>query len=807
MTMTLPPCSTAEDLAAAIARLCDDAHPYHDGWRARCPNHQGQSDTSLSIDPADDKIILTCFGGCDPKAVMDAVGLTLADLFLKRQSSTRHKHIVKVYDYPDAHGNLLHQTVRYEPKDFRQRRPDPANPGDYIWNLKGIEPVLYNLPTVLAAIQRGETIYLVEGEKDADTVQALGLTATTNPMGASKSTHARSAKPKWRESYTTTLSGADVVLLPDNDAEGQAHMRIVAQKLSGQARRVRIVALPDLPLKGDISDWLKAGHTREEFAALVTAARTTTAPPLAEVEKIAASCAATAAGQTRDDLHQRRNGHAPPSPTDPSASPVDTADEDYPYSDAYNALRLVRTHGQHMRYCAPWHSWLTWCGTHWQRDTMGLVIRWQRETVKALGAQLPDLDDDDAKKLMGHIKSSLNTARLKAAVEQAHTWEGMTIAHEALDADPWLLNCTNGTIDLRTGTRRDHRQADLLTKCLAIPYEAKATCPTWDAFLWRIMGGSQGDDDPAMSAGELENRRTADERARALIGFLQRAIGYSLTGSTREQCLFILHGPTKTGKSTFLATLRALLGPYGQQADMESFMHKDKAEVRNDLADLAGARFVCALEAQEGKRLAENLVKQMTGGADVLKARFLYEEHFTFKPQFKIFLGTNHLPKIGMDEAVWERIHQVPFLVQIPKEERKKDLEEQLQAELPGILAWAVRGCLAWHKLGKLDEPPAVIDATTGYRKEMDSLGRFLDDCCTTGAAEIVKVKATALAGAYQTWCKRTGETPLTNTAFIADLETRKYRRERGHANQYYWQGLGLLASDDERYETAKKED
>jgi putative DNA primase/helicase len=301
------------------------------------------------------------------------------------------------------------------------------------------------------------------------------------------------------------------------------------------------------------------------------------------------------------------------------------------------------------------------------------------------------------------------------------------------------------------------------------------------------MGGSLGEDTEEMSASQLEERSKADETARALVAFLQRAIGYSLTGSTREQCLFLLHGPTKTGKSTFLNTLRTLLGPYSQQADMESFMHKDRAEVRNDLADLAGSRFVCAIESQEGKRLSENLIKQLTGGTDGIKARFLFQEHFTFLPQFKIYLGTNHKPVIkDTDSAIWERIRLVPFIVQIPKEERDKTLDDKLRAELPGILAWAVRGCLDWQARGELREPDAVIEATAGYRSEMDDIGRFLIEACFLD--EHYRTQATLLLKAYHQWC---GQTILTGKAFAKELNDRGYaskRTERGN----FWQGIGL---------------
>jgi putative DNA primase/helicase len=276
--------------------------------------------------------------------------------------------------------------------------------------------------------------------------------------------------------------------------------------------------------------------------------------------------------------------------------------------------------------------------------------------------------------------------------------------------------------------------------------------------------------------GELENRRNADEHARTLIGFLQRAIGYTLTGSTREQCIFILWGITKTGKSTFLATLRRLLGPYGQQADMESFMHKDRQEVRNDLADLAGSRFVCALESQEGRRLAENLIKQLTGGVDMIKARFLFQEHFTYKPQFKVFLGTNHKPVIkDTDAAIWERIRLVPFAVQIPPEERDKTLDDRLQAELPGILAWAVRGCMEWQQKGELGEPKAVVQATATYRSEMDAVGRFLTERCLIEPN--VRVKAGVLYGHYKQWCEEMGEHTESLTKLGTMLDERGFAK------------------------------
>lgn len=474
---------------------------------------------------------------------------------------------------------------------------------------------------------------------------------------------------------------------------------------------------------------------------------------------------------------------------------------DLPLGEYTNVLAFLQDNREVVRYCYPWKSWLVWTGTHWHRDDTGAVDQLAKTTVKRLAGTLVDREDQDASAFLMHIKRSLTVAALDGMLRSVRNEPGIPILPNALDQDPWLLNCLNGTLDLQTGTLRPHAQEDYISKCLPTPYAPEATCPTWHAFLWRVMGGSQGDDTPDMSTGELEARAVQDATAREMMDYLQQVLGYTLTGVTREQCLFLCEGPTKTGKSTFLTTLRHLLGPYAQQADMESFMHKDRPEVRNDLADLAGSRFVCALEGQEGKRLAEALVKQMTGGTDELKARFLFQNYFTFRPQFKIFLGTNFLPRAQQhDDALWDRMKRIPFRVQIPVNDRDYDLEDTLQTELPGILAWAVQGCLAWLKAKRLMQPETVTAATAAYRDSMDPLAPFLDECCRVGDQETVKTKATRLASAYQSWCKRTNETPMDNRRFIANLEQKGFVRKHGAGNNYFWFGVDLAVANDDPY-------
>src|SRR6266566_1577597 len=246
------------------------------------------------------------------------------------------------------------------------------------------------------------------------------------------------------------------------------------------------------------------------------------------------------------DAQMRQNGHQTRQPIDP----------DQLLTDTYNARKFVSDHGRDLRYCYPWKSWLVWTGTHWQRDDSGEVMRRAKQTIKRLARRVEDLDDDkQIAALMGHVKSSLSTAKLKAMLESAQSEPGIPVQPEALDSSPWVLNVLNGTLDLHTGELHPHRQTDLLTKCLTTAYNAEAECPNWRRFLWHIMGGSRGDDAPDMSACELEARHVADARAQRLMTFLQRTVGYALTGDCRAQCLFVAHGSGSNGKSTYLETL------------------------------------------------------------------------------------------------------------------------------------------------------------------------------------------------------------------------------------------------------------
>lgn len=457
-----------------------------------------------------------------------------------------------------------------------------------------------------------------------------------------------------------------------------------------------------------------------------------------------------------------------------------------PMTDLGNAERLVSWHGADLRFCHADKKWLIWDGKHWKQDDDGEADRRAKDTVRSIYQEAADAPDNNMARALGiHAMRSQAHPRIRAMISLAESEPQIAVRRADMDADPWLLNVNNGTVDLRLGDGaipigpirpigpiglREHRREDLLTRALRVDYDPDAECPLWHGFLRRVMGDNE-----------------------ELIGFLRRAVGYSLTGIVREQCLLILWGAGANGKSTFLETIMSLLGTYAVRTRAESLMVQRNDSIPNDIARLAGARMVTAMEAEEGRRLAESLVKSLTGG-DQIAARFLNQEFFEFHPEFKIWLGTNHKPVIrGSDHAMWRRIRLVPFAVTIPEEEQDRDLREKLLAELPGILAWAVRGCLEWQRDG-LGVPAEVRSATDGYREEMDVLGGFIADRCVIDPSS--RESAKALYEAYRSWCAENGEDPRSQKWFGGKLRERGFDDAKTSTGVRCRMGVRLIVAD-----------
>jgi len=446
-----------------------------------------------------------------------------------------------------------------------------------------------------------------------------------------------------------------------------------------------------------------------------------------------------------------------------------------PFTDLGNVERLVDLYKDDICYCRETKRWYCWSGKRWKIADAGEIFRKVQEMVKKIPGEekLAKGDAELCKQIQAHAKRSQSHGRIVAVVKLAQTAAEFQVDVDSLDANPMLLTCENGTIDLETGRLLPHKREHLITQIAPVPYDKKAQCPNWQAFLNKVMG-----------------------EMGTLVAYLQKVVGYSLTGLTTLQCLFILAGLGANGKSTFLETFRKLLGDHARHTPSCTLLVNNLA-IRNDLARLRGARVVTAVEIGLGKKLDEALVKQLTGG-DPITSRYLFQEYFEHRPTFKLFMAVNHLPEIrGMDHGIWRRIHLIPFNVIIKEEEMDRDLASKLEAELPGILAWAVQGCLEWQKSG-LEMPSASLSALGEYREESDKIGDFIGDCCIQRAD--LKISIKALFASYKAWVEDNDSDPLTKKTFGQLLKQKGFKQGKSGGVRF-WKGLHLISDAGEAIE------
>jgi putative DNA primase/helicase len=426
------------------------------------------------------------------------------------------------------------------------------------------------------------------------------------------------------------------------------------------------------------------------------------------------------------------------------------------FSEESLALRFSRRYADSLRYVNEWGCWMSWDGCRWREDcTLDVFDR-----VRAICREASAECGNDEKTGI-RLASKLTVAAVERLI-QSDRRHAATAGQ--WDADPWLLNTTAGTVDLRTGEMQEHRRENYITNLTATG--PGGDCPLWLRFLDRITAGDE----------ELQS-------------FLQRMIGYCLTGSTKEHALFFMYGTGANGKSVFLSTVAGLLGDYAKTAPVSIFTVSNTEQHPTDLAGLRGARFVTAIETEDGRWWAEARIKSLTGG-DRITARFMRQDFFEYIPQFKLIVAGNHKPGLrNVDEAIRRRLHLIPFTVTIAEHEQDPDLGTKLKAECPGILQWAIEGCVRWNQEG-LNPPPAVRHATEGYLAAEDVVGRWLEERCIRGT-EYWTAGAVLFAD-FQSWCEHAGERAGTQKRFSQVLEGRGFvqertRRARGFA------GIGLL--------------
>jgi len=436
--------------------------------------------------------------------------------------------------------------------------------------------------------------------------------------------------------------------------------------------------------------------------------------------------------------------------------PVVSSDESVWGTEDALALAFTRRYHRDWRYVAGWGKWLVWDGQRWRtEDTLAAT-----DLIRSVCRQTAVRADNPK------VAAKLASASTVGGVERlARADRRHAATTDEWDADPWLLNTPGGVVDLKTGRMRPHERADRMTKITtATP---SGDCPTWKQFIDEVTGGDK----------ELQS-------------YLQRMVGYALTGSTQEHALSFLYGTGANGKSVFVNTLATILGDYATNAPMDTFMETRTDRHPTDMAGLRGARFVAAIETEQGKRWAESKLKNLTGG-DKISARFMRQDFFEFFPQFKLFVAGNHKPAIrNIDEAMKRRLHLIPFTITVPPERRDKNLQQKLLAERDGILAWAVQGCLDWQRHGRLSPPQRVVDATEEYFEAEDALGRWLDERCVREAN--AKSLTAELFNDWKPWAEAAGEFTGSQKRFADLLLNRGLDKWRNGMGLRGFQGIGL---------------
>jgi putative DNA primase/helicase len=426
------------------------------------------------------------------------------------------------------------------------------------------------------------------------------------------------------------------------------------------------------------------------------------------------------------------------------------------FSDDALAELFSKAHKDDLRYVPKWGRWMAWTESKWEEEPDTAIFQRARMICRAATTRATS----------DQMKVRLASAGTASAVErEARGDHRHAASHEQWDRDPMLLNTPTGIVDLRTGELRPHACGDYMSKITAAG--PGGNCDLWRRFLRRVT-----DENPDLEV------------------FIQRVAGYCLTGRTDEQALFFAWGTGKNGKSVFINTFSKLLGDYAKTAPTSTLTASKTETHPTDLAGLYGARLVTAIETEDGKRWAEARIKAMTGG-DPIPCRFMRQDFWTYTPVFKLLIASNHKPTIGtVDEAIRRRIHLIPFTVWISEEERDKQLESKLRAEYPGILQWAIQGCLEWQRVG-LNPPAVVSDATREYLDAEDITGRWIDECCVCDKR--LSSGSTALFNSYKAWCESVGERPKSQRAFSSTLKDRRFKVEEGRDRNAFV-GIGLKA-------------
>lgn len=760
----------ADEPIRTVIPLLKNVKPRGDSGRmftSLCPAHEDRANSFAIECRADRSVNLHCYAGCAKDAVLRALGLEMKDLFPgKRERKVPknagvtlaqlefHKRIpvpflkehglrdhrdgsksVVVIPYRDADGTLLYERQREGPTGSENMQP------------KGAALRLFGLHRLNEFRAAGRLI-LVEGETDTLTLWLHGYPALGIPGASAVGSF-----------DATLLDGfTDLLVWQEPDGAGSSLIRNLREKFG--ARPWKVICSD---VAKDPNDLHRADPEKfvERFEAIIAGASLPPEPLPIPTEPVP----------------------APSLVLDVSGSGVSRT------TDLANARLMAKWHGHDLKFSHTQNCWFIWNGIRWEPDETGEVNRRAMRTIDDVYPMARAIPSAEARaKMFEHAAKSHSARALSAMVKLSENLPGIPARIEDLDADPWLFNCPNGTIDLRTGTLRPHDRADQITQLSPVSYDPAATCPLFESFLGKVFPADIHDPAKGGNAG--------------LIGYTQRLIGYGLTADVREHTLPIFWGAGSNGKSTLIETVAMMFGRDYWAAAPEGMLMVRRNEAHpTELARLYRKRLVAATETEEGARLNASLVKRLTGG-DTITARFMRKDFFEFLPSHKLLVSTNDRPQIlNGGHGMWRRVALIPFLVRFWKPElgeigpehlrADKLLPEKLKAELPGILAWSVRGCLEWQRIG-LNPPDEIKVATSQYREQQNTIGAFLLEKCETTNAAGVELSLRELYAVYCRYAEENGDRPFGKIRFNEAVQKENVTRVKNKANVDVWVGLKL---------------
>lgn len=705
-------------------------------WRADCPAC-GDTKRHLYIARAPDgKILLDCKKGCAFNDIVSAAGLNAADCFAENPAKPAPWKLLREHYYTSVNGDILAKKQIYD--TGRGKKTGiwyRLEKGQYIKGLDGKKMPLYHIDKL---IKSTGTIVIAEGEKDVETMERLGFAATTSPNGAGS---------KWRQDFNEFFRGKNVVIITDNDEPGEKYGLSAAEQVCKTAAAVKLIRsaeiYPNIKPKGDISD-IAAELGDAEARRL-----------LAEAVKKSAPITSTPKPQEQLIL--------PEAPADNSLIDMLKALKPqvrFAYNDRGNGELFSAVFGKVARYNVTAKEWYIFKNGYWQEDTGGMqVSQYAKELYDNLLLYASSLPDESKTNYISHVNKigrlNVRDTMIKDARDRNY------IKSEDFDRNPWLFNCRNGTYDLEQGYFRKHLPDDLLSKMSNVVYDEAAESPDFEKFLKDIM----------LADGEKQR-------------YLLAALGYTLTGDTSLECMFILYGSTtRNGKGTLMETISYMMGGesgYAMTANPETLarkQNKDSRQASGDIARLRGARFLNVSEPDKGMVFDTALIKTLTG-RDTITARHLHEREFQFVPNFKLFINTNYLPHVT-DDTVFssERINVITFDRHFEPHEQDRGLKDRLKSQenISGIFNICLRGFRDFMQNG-LERPVSVSMATEEYRRQSDRQGMFISECLEADAAANVKLKD--VYDVYLNWCKDNNYRAENKSNFTAGLRSKNMLRD-----------------------------